>query len=84
MSTEQEIKQTLKQWVLRKSKKISEADLTDQTMLLESRIITSLHVMELILEIERIKGTKFNIKNLKPGVFNSIDNIYVAFFKDAT
>jgi acyl carrier protein len=80
MKTEQEIKETLRQWVLKKSKKITEADLTTATALLENRILTSLHVMELILEIERIKGSKFNLKSLKPGAFNSIDTIYATFF----
>lgn len=80
MKDQQTIKETLRQWVLKKSTKVSESDLTFQTPLLESRILSSLHVMELILEIERISGTKFNLKNLKPGVFNSIDTIYTAFF----
>ncbi|MGZ6434487.1 MAG: hypothetical protein ACXWRE_14215, partial [Pseudobdellovibrionaceae bacterium] len=52
--------------------------------LLESRILSSLHVMELILEVEKIKGTKFNLKNIKPGAFNSIDNIYNSFFGNQT
>ncbi len=80
MKTEQEVKDTLKQWVLKKSQKITAEELTFQTPLLESRILSSLHVMELILEIERISGSKFNLKNLKPGVFNSIDSIYTSFF----
>jgi acyl carrier protein len=80
MSQQQEIKETLRQWVLKKSQKITEAELTFETALLESRILTSLHVMELILEIERISGAKFNLKNMKPGAFNSINNIYTAFF----
>jgi acyl carrier protein len=74
------IKEELKKWVLKKSQKITESELTYQTLLLESRILSSLHVMELILEIERISGTKFNLKNLKPGAFNSIDSIYTSFF----
>lgn len=80
MKTELEIKETLRQWVLKKSKKVTPEELTFGTPLLETRILSSLHVMELILEIERIKGAKFNIKNLKPGVFNSIDSIYSSFF----
>jgi len=80
INPEQKIKETLKQWVLKKSQKISEHELTYQTHLLEGRIISSLHIMELILEVERIKGSRFNLKNLKPGVFNSIDSIYATFF----
>jgi acyl carrier protein len=84
MKTEQEIKEELRQWVLKKSKKVTEADLNFETHLLESRILSSLHVMELILEVERIKGSRFNLKNIKPGAFNSIDSIYTSFFGAAT
>ncbi|WP_413290194.1 hypothetical protein [Bdellovibrio sp. HCB337] len=84
MKTEQEIKETLRQWVLKKSKKVQEAELNYATHLLETRILTSLHVMELILEVERIKGSKFNLKNIKPGAFNTIDSIYASFFGTAT
>jgi hypothetical protein len=80
MKTEQEVKESLRQWVLKKSKKVTDADLRTTTPLLESRIISSLHVMELILEIEKIKGSKFNLKTLKPGAFHSIDSIYSTFF----
>ncbi|MGZ3742400.1 MAG: hypothetical protein ACXVB1_03585 [Pseudobdellovibrionaceae bacterium] len=84
MKTEQEIKEMLRQWVLKKSKKVTDAELRFETHLLESRILSSLHVMELILEVEKIKGTKFNLKNIKPGAFNSIDNIYNSFFGNQT
>ncbi len=84
MKTEQEVKTLLKQWVLKKSAKISESDLNYQTQLLEGRIISSLHIMELILEVEKIKGSKFNLKNIKPGAFNSIDSIYSSFFGSAS
>lgn len=84
MKTEQEVKTLLKQWILKKSTKIKESDLTDQTPLFEKRIITSLQVMELILEIEKIRGSKFNLKSIKPGAFGSIDNIYSSFFGSAS
>ena len=54
MKSEQDVKETLRQWILKKSTKISADDLSFETPLLESRIISSLHVMELILEIEKI------------------------------
>ncbi len=80
MKTEQEIKEVLRQWVLTKSKKVTDSELKFDTHLLETRILSSLHVMELILEVEKMKGTRFNLKNIKPGVFNSIDTIYSSFF----
>lgn len=80
MKTEAEVKSALKAWVLKKAK-ISEGDLNEATPLLETRLISSLQVMELILEIEKIKGGRINIKSMKPGAFASIHNIYEAFFK---
>jgi acyl carrier protein len=80
MKNEHEIKEQLRQWVLKKNNKITDADLTLETGLLEKRIISSLHIMELILEVERIKGSKFNLKNIKPGSFNNINSIYSSFF----
>jgi acyl carrier protein len=78
--TEQEIKESLKAWILKKNPKLQSEDLNDETRLMESRIISSLHIMELILEIEKLKGSKFNIKSMKPGVFQSVNSIYQAFF----
>lgn len=83
MKTEQEIKESLRTWIAKKNPKIKKEDLTDETLLMESRIISSLHIMELILEIEKLKGSKFNIKNIKPGVFQSVNSIYMAFFVSA-
>ncbi len=81
MKTESEIKEALRAWVLKKSKRPEAAQVTDQTSLLESRIISSLQVMELILEIERLKGSNLDIKQLKAGAFQNIDTIYTSFFK---
>ena len=76
-------KQDLKSWILKKNNKIKSEDLNDETLLLESRIISSLHIMELILEIEKLKGSRLNLKNIKPGVFKSVNAIYDAFFAGA-
>jgi acyl carrier protein len=84
MKTAEEIKESLKAWVLKKNPKIQSADLDFDTHLLATRIISSLHIMEVILEIEKLKGERFNLKNLKPGAFNSINSIYAAFFEQAS
>jgi acyl carrier protein len=83
MKSEAEIKESLKAWVLKKNPKMQSTEIDFDTHLLATRIISSLHIMEVILEIEKIKGEKFNLKNLKPGVFNSINSIYSAFFEKA-
>ncbi len=80
MKSESEIRAEIREWILRKNTKISAAELADDTPLLEKRIISSLHIMELILLIERIKASRFDLKAIKPGAFNSVDSIYRSFF----
>jgi acyl carrier protein len=80
MKNSEEIKSDLRNWILKKNGKIKSQDLTNETKLLEARIISSLHIMELILEIEKMKGAKLNLKKMKPGVFGSVNSIYEAFF----
>jgi acyl carrier protein len=81
MKTEQELKLELKNWVLQKSTKVTAEDLTYETPLIDTRIITSMQVMELILFLEKLKGSRLNMKNIKPGVFQDINSIYASFLK---
>lgn len=80
---EAEVRQALRDWIVKTSGKIQPSELLDSTPLIEKRIISSLHIMELILLIERIKGTRFNLKQIKPGAFGSVDAIYSSFFAES-
>ena len=79
MKSEQEFRQSLRQWILAKSGKIKAEDLHDDTPIIEQRIITSLQVMDLILELEKLTGNPVEVEQLKPGVFKSIDKIVENF-----
>jgi acyl carrier protein len=79
MKSENEIKQELRTWIL-KVGKVTPEGLTNETPLIEKRIIKSLQIMELILLIEKLKGSRFDLKAIKPGAFNTIDSIYRSFF----
>jgi acyl carrier protein len=81
MKTEQEYKEEILKWVLKVSTKVKPEELTVTTPLIETRIISSMQVMELILFLERLKGSRLNMKNMKPGAFNNIETIYNAFLK---
>ncbi len=81
MKTEQEYKDEIIKWVLKVSTKVKPEDLTSTTPLIETRIITSMQVMELILFLEKLKGSRLNMKNMKPGAFTNIDSIYNTFLK---
>lgn len=80
MRSENEIRQALRQWICACSK--HPADLTDATPIVEQRIITSLQVMDLILYIERLRGKRIEMDDLKPGVFRDINTIYESFFAE--
>jgi acyl carrier protein len=83
MSNEESIKQTLREWIAKKSKDCAAESINNDTLILEKRIITSVQIMDLILYLENLTGTPVNIDQVQPGVFSSIDSIYTAFFAEA-
>ena len=81
MRTEEELKAELKTWVVKTSGKITADALTTETPLIETRILSSLQVMELILFLEKLKGGKLNMKAMKPGSFKNINGIFETFLR---
>lgn len=81
MKTETEYKEELLKWVLKVSTKVRPEELTVSTPLIETRIISSMQVMELILFLEKLKGSRLNMKAMKPGAFTNIESIYNTFLK---
>lgn len=81
MKSEAEYKEELLKWVLKVSTKVKPDELTVTTPLIETRIISSMQVMELILFLEKLKGSRLNMKAVKPGAFTNIETIYNAFLK---
>jgi len=83
MKTENEIRQALRDWIARKSGgKVQPHEVTDQTPIIEQRIISSVQAMDLILFIEKLRGRPVDVERLKVGVFRTIDAIYASFFTD--
>jgi hypothetical protein len=81
MRTEAEIRLALRQWVLKNGHKIAAEDLSDDTAIIEQRIITSLQIMDLILFIETLTGRAIEVDSLKPGAFGNLNAIYKSFFQ---
>ena len=80
MKSEAEVKQTLREWIVKASGgKIAPEALCDDTPIIEERIITSLQIMDLILQLEKITGEPLDVEQLKPGVFKNINTIYQNF-----
>jgi acyl carrier protein len=80
MKTEHETREALRRWITDASKRAEQPLITDSTPIIEERIITSLQVMDLILYIEKLRGRRVEMDDLRPGVFNNIDAIYASFF----
>lgn len=81
MTTETEIKQALRDWIVKTNGKIQPDALSDNTPIIEQRVITSLQVMDLIFFIEKLSGSSIEVESLKVGVFRSVDAIYENFFR---
>ena len=84
MKAEAEIRQALRGWVIKTSGKIKPEELTDETPIIEQRVISSLQIMDLILFLEQQTGQPIDVTQLKPGVFRNISVIYRNFFQGAT
>lgn len=54
-------------------------DLTDQTPLLADGWLRSVHLPELLLLMERLRGAPIDVENLKAGDFRDIDTLMVRF-----
>jgi hypothetical protein len=68
----------LREWVLRNAA-LPVAQLDERTPLLESGLLTSFQVMELILFLEELRGRPLDVTRLEPGVFRDLESIRLAF-----
>lgn len=73
--TDRDVRAALRDWIVRTSGRIGAEALRDDTPILEQRILTSLHVLELILFLERLTGRPIDVQRLRPGAFRDVDSI---------
>jgi acyl carrier protein len=81
MRTENEIREALRDWIVKTNGKIPAEQLDDETPIIEQRIISSLQVMDLIFFIEKLSNKSIEVESLKVGVFRNINAIYDTFFQ---
>jgi hypothetical protein len=74
-----ELREALREWIVRTSGRIGHEALRDDTPILEQRILTSLHVLELVLFLEQVTGRPIDVGRLQPGVFRDVDTICRSF-----
>lgn len=79
MRSDQEIRQELRSWILGKAPRLADAELTDHTALFEQRYLRSVHLPELLLYLESLRGAAIEVDSLRPGDFRDIDSIVLRF-----
>ena len=78
-----EIINQLRAWLVDKDASLRTNDITEDTPIVEQRILSSLQVVSLLLHIEQLRGAPIEISSLRPGMFHSLSAIYQHFFADA-
>jgi acyl carrier protein len=73
----------LRRWILGRSRAGGVGALDDRTPILESGILSSLDVVELILFVESLRGEEVDVDRIEPEALTNIDTLYDAFFCSA-
>jgi len=79
MHSESKMRQTLREWVLGKAEDLDPTALTGTTPLFEERHLRSLHVPELLLLLERLRGEPVDVDELRAWDFRDIDTLVARF-----
>ena len=69
----------MRAWVLEKNPDLGPGWLSDQTPLLAGGYLRSVHLPELILLLERLRGAPIDVEKLGSGDFRDIDTIVAGF-----
>lgn len=80
---EQDIKQRLRDWILKHAKTPPKADFSDATHILEEGILSSLDIVEFVLFIESLRGDEVDADAIEPEAFTSVESLYATFFATA-
>ena len=80
---ESEVRNKLRDWILKHAKTSPGAGFNDQTQLLEDGTLSSLDIVEFVLFIESLRGEDVDVDDIEPEVFTSIDSLHAAFFATA-
>lgn len=74
-----ELERELRAWILTKAPDLAEAGLTGRTPLFADRHLRSVHVPELLLLLERLRGSPIDVERLRPGDFTDLDTLIARF-----
>ena len=69
----------LRQFVLDRNPALTPQALGDDTPLLTERLVTSLHLLDLLLLLESMRQAPIDVRRMSPDSFRSIDSIVDTF-----
>ncbi len=72
-------KQRLRAWILEHGRRIDDAELGDDTPLLERRILSSLQIADLLLFLEELRGKPVELEGLTGAAFRDLGAMARAF-----
>lgn len=74
-------RQVIRDWICSKARSVDGVSITDQTLIIEEGLITSVDVLELILLIEELGQIEIDATELEPDMLGSIDEICRSFLE---
>lgn len=74
-------REALREWIRGKAKSKGDRVITDETLIIEDGLISSVDVLELFMLIEELGGTEVDATELQPHMLESIDKICRTFFE---
>ena len=82
MSHTETLRAQLREWVVQTSGKIRPEELHDDTPLIEQRVISSLHITDLILFLESLRGSPVDLDLISGASFKDINAVCKTFLTD--
>jgi acyl carrier protein len=71
----------IREWLVQAGSGAATLELAPDTDIIESRVLESLQVVELILFLEEMSGRTILSENLNPSSLRTLDTIYNTFFE---
>ena len=81
--SENEIRTHLRKWILERAQAGPGKVLEDETPILDTGLLSSLDVVELILYVESLKGEEVDVDDIQPEILTNINTLYEGFFAPA-
>ncbi|MCZ6775653.1 MAG: hypothetical protein O7D34_04245 [Ignavibacteria bacterium] len=74
-------RQAIRDYVRGKAQSVDQVTITDETLIIQEGLITSVDVLELILLIEELGEIEIDATELEPDMLESIDKICRSFLE---